>query len=173
MRAVIFWAPIRALFWSWITVFEIPLWDGDRVPVIPIVLWGPTLLWLIFKPMGYVSYHAKLFFFVLAAIATLVLLVVIAVVAVMSYGEHRGRILRSRPRRPYVYEPPKPAKVKKHYIRKAVNAFIGWSFWELLGEWLKSAHDNMCPPVQFTDEEGKDLPEPPRYDYRGYPDYMD
>ena len=80
MRAVVLWAPMRALFWTWIRVGGVPI----NAVVIPVLLYSVPVI------AGYFSYGVKLgmwrTYAVMAIFAALVALLFLLVVAVSSDG---------------------------------------------------------------------------------------
>jgi hypothetical protein len=116
LRAVLFWAPFRALFSTWVTVKRVPV----NVVTIPAVLYAvPTLL-------GYLSYRLKFDIW-------LVYLIVVAIAALFAIS--------------FAFD----------------KDGLGWAekcgiedFLDLTGEYLRAAHDGICPEVCFRDP--ADLP---------------
>lgn len=164
MRAVIFWAPLRAIFWNWVTVFDLNLWDVSfDVPLNALTI--PALFLALAKPLGYLSYRMK-FMFSLFGVACLSAAVFISLMAVLgAYISHMRDTQMSDPNRWMNRVPPKPKIPKKpSKVAKAINAFTGWSFWTLLLEYLKSAHDNICPPVELRYPDSPSLPDIPPMD---------
>lgn len=139
MRAVLFWAPFRAIFCNWIVLGEI---NGFPVPL------NMVLLPLIFIPLpwelGYVSFAWK---HVLKVVYLTLLLVALTIVLVgctmfafsgeedggLGWGgifcKKLGVIAR------------KPTTV---VVKEKLSGFF-----ELVGEWLRSAHDGICPEIRF------------------------
>lgn len=149
MRTVMFWAPIRAIFWDWIKVFSIPLWDNDTLQIPLNALTIPSLLFVFAKLIGYHAFLPKLCFLIFSMSTVFCFAIFGLVGIVASYSSHRYRIQRSkRDNYPSFY--PRPASSKSPgRLERSFNAVYSWSFWALLREYLKSAHDNMCPPVEI------------------------
>lgn len=111
MRAVLFWAPLRAAFGGWIKIGKVPL---GAITIPSLLLSLPFLL-------GYVSYIVKTGLWM----------------AYILTGTIVGIVLGAVP------------LIEKGYADKAVGAVAGWSFWRLLGAYFRSAHDRVCPEVDW------------------------
>ena len=109
MRAVMFWAPLRAIFWNWIKIGPLPI-NAVTLPAFFVSL--PFLV-------GYVDYTAKMVVFC-SYLVILVLSVLFTLVWLISVKN--------------ILEPVE---------RKIDN--IG--FVKLAQEYLRSAHDRVCPEV--------------------------
>lgn len=152
MRTIIFWAPIRAIFWDWIKAFSIPLWDGDKLQISLNALTIPSLLFTFAKLIGYHAFVPKLVFliFTMAVIFSFAIFGLLEVVH--SFSQYKRRIGRSkRPNYPSFYPTPVSPKLPGR-LERSFKAVYGWGFWALLREYLKSAHDNVCPPVEIDQE---------------------
>ena len=117
MRAVMFWAPLRAIFWDWIKIGPVPL-NAITLPAFFVGL--PFVL-------GYVSYPAKAIVFAVYIVAAGVVTALAAIFG-LAYLFHSEGLDITRP--------------IKNKIRKS-------SFLDLIHEYLRSAHDRICPEVSW------------------------
>jgi hypothetical protein len=158
MRAVFIWTPLRILFWDWITVFEFPTWENDaiRLPLNFIVI--PVLLFAAAKLTGYVSFAGKTFLWIMCGFTVLIILALIVGTVIRDYSHHCTMEEYRRMMEPGYQPKPKTNRLKVlervlTRIAFAVDEFIcaiaAWEIWELLHQWLRSAHDNVCPPVDL------------------------
>lgn len=111
MRAVMFWAPLRAIFGNWLKIWRVPV-NAITLPAVLINL--PFLL-------GYASYTAKCIAFV-----TYGVLAFFTLLFTFIWLVEDKKILRP--------------------VEKALNES---SFLNLTGEYLRSAHDRVCPEVTW------------------------
>lgn len=119
MRAVMFWAPLRALFLNSIKLFTV---CGQYV----YLNWFTTPTLLIPLPflLGYVSYKMKLIIFLIYGVMAFLSTFVGAAVAADRFSESG-----------------------KAQVMIATITKVG--FIQLLGEYLRSAHDRVCPEVDI------------------------
>lgn len=111
MRAVMFWAPLRAIFGGWIKIWRIPL---GAITIPALLLSVPFLV-------GNFSYNGKMGLWFAYAMATAIVSITIGIGTLIEKG-HAGR---------------------------AGAAVARWSFWRLLGAYFRSAHDRVCPEVDW------------------------
>lgn len=119
MRAVMFWAPLRALFLDSIQLFRV--WKTDIYLnwfLIPITMYvAPKLL-------GYFNYDTKMVFWIIYMAVGLVC-GVLGLAALVIYVFHPDGL----------------------GVSKKVESA---SFYRLLSEYLRSAHDRVCPEVEIN-----------------------
>lgn len=146
MRTVLFWAPARAILWDWMTLFTFSAW-GSKIDVPANMFSIPLLLLTLGKLMGYANYTVKTILLIFAGSAAVVSLVITFLVLILARNLYKNRLrAHDREWQEKITKPVKPNKLVVVSI-----AVYSWSFWALLGEWSKSAHDNVCPPVEIKD----------------------
>ena len=123
MRAVMFWAPLRAIFSDWIelTRWKIPL-NYITIPIIVISL--PFLV-------GYLSYGGKVTIWIIYAVLT-----GIAIVLSLGFGIA------------WLFD--EDGMNWSEHLDNRVKGVKESSFWQLLQEYLRSAHDRVCPEIEFN-----------------------
>ena len=124
VRAVIFWAPLRAVLWNWVELFKVKNF-AFTLNMIAI----PALAIIVPKLLGYFSYNWKMASWVVVAIATAAIICASIIMAIGTwiYGVlWRRRLARGD-------RPPKPPS----------------KFFELLKEYGRSFHDRVCPEIEI------------------------
>src|SRR5208337_2658736 len=147
MRAVMFWAPLRVLFWDWVELFKIKNFKVTlNMLTIPALLYGlPPLA-------GYFSYKLK-FFLWLVALAFTVIFVLICFVAWIINGVEERR--NKNKADPAYWE------AQRLHNKKRDARIDRWErFFKMIGEYLQSAHDRVCPEVQIVDPPATVVPPP-------------
>lgn len=131
MRAVMFWAPMRALFSNWITLFTV---RGKKVPLC-VVTW-PIFLYATPKLLGYASWNVKMGIWTVYIILSSMALLIAIGVGIS-----------------YLFKPEGLGWGAK--VGDAAEPVLkrGASFHQLLSEFLRSAHDRVCPEVTFIKEQ--------------------
>ncbi len=133
MRAVMFWAPLRFIFWNWV---EIKVTRRIRFTLNCLTL--PLMAYFVPLLLGYVSYYLKIALWgAFLGMSVLTILTVCVLGTVFFIKESIMDYRHSHPEEP---KPPKPPKKKSE-------------FWKLLGEYLRSGHDRICPEIEFTSDE--------------------
>jgi hypothetical protein len=117
MRVIMFWAPMRAVFGTWVKVWRVPM----NAVTIPMIVYGVP------KMAGYFSYGIKLGLWHLYA-GTLLVIVLATVVVLAIYSLDKDG-----------WDVTKP-------IRGAIKRS---KFKELFVAYLRSAHDRMCPEIDW------------------------
>lgn len=138
MRAILFWAPLRFIFWNWVKVYE---YSYDLYLSLN-MLTIPFLLALIPILLGLKSHKAEHAIFTLyliiagcAAAVGVIALIVLGIIQIVKAVRRYKSTL-----------PPKPKKIKI----KTTSRFA-----KLMSDFARSAHDGICPEITFTntDEE--------------------
>jgi len=130
MRAIMFWAPLRFIFWNWFKVYE---WSYDLYISLN-MLTIPFLMVTLPILAGFGSYRVKhkLWILDLIILGSIALITVIAAAAcliewaVEEYKENH---------------PKAPKKIKVKTTSK---------FTKLVKDFMQSAHDGVCPEITFT-----------------------
>jgi len=141
MRVVLFWAPLRILFWDWVEVFGIPTY----------LISFPTILAAI-PIIGYLRGHHKFAarmweIYGLSIAIILAFILLIYIIASIERWAKRRKANR-------VEKPPKPPGV----------------FWPMVGAYMKSGHDRICPEICFIGAPEPPCPDPGPEPYCDYGD---
>jgi hypothetical protein len=133
MRAVLFWAPLRAIFFPWIKLGAVPF-NALTIPVI---------LYAIPKLLGYLSYDVKYRIFRLYAVLA-ICLVVVALIFGLAWTAAK------------LFKTPVAKKIEGGLIARidsALEKIVDSDFWPLLKEFFRSAHDRICPEVNWKENQ--------------------
>jgi hypothetical protein len=138
MRAILFWAPFRFIFWNWVKVYE---WSYDMYISLN-MLTIPFLMTFIPLLAGFGSYKLKkglwivdlVILGVAALIGVVCLLVLLIGIMIEEYKSWKSK------------QPEKPKKIKV----KTTSRFV-----KLLKDFGRSAHDGVCPEITFTNTDGE------------------
>lgn len=137
MRAVMFWAPLRLWFWDWVSMFT---FRNTEIPMNLVTI--PVTYITALKMMGYATYTGKLVMIVLG-LGILALGIVITLAAALVLWAQRYKLGRKVLDKFFVpIGECLTVAVKKSRIS---------GFFELLHALLRSAHDGVCPPVDFVE----------------------
>lgn len=123
MRVVMFWAPLRFVFSTWVELFEI---RGVTVSLNFLTI--PVLLWIAPILAGYANYNLKMCLWLMY-----LSLVCIAAGLAFLFGIA------------YLF-----ASDGKNLAGPLCKAVKTSSFVSLFQEYLRSAHDRVCPEVEFA-----------------------
>lgn len=155
MRVVMFWAPLRALFWNWLVLFRIKNFEVTlNMLIIPFLMFSlPPLA-------GYVSYILKLILWAFTIVTWAG-----GALALIAIG---GYLLMDRHFLPYLVRkfPPtgesdeevlarhrrESEKERKKYEKRKKRQESTERFFDMLFEFFRSAHDRVCPEVEFVEE---------------------
>lgn len=130
MRAVMFWAPLRFLFWGWAILFHV----GDKAIRLCYFTW-PLFLYSLPVTLGYASYRAKIILLIIygdTVLGALSLGVIIGSVYLCQLFKVGDRL---------------DAKLQPAVRRRQLS-----SFFSLIQSYLRTFHDGVCPEVELRDE---------------------
>lgn len=125
MRAVLLWAPIRALFWSWISVWKIPLNVFTFLSIfaaLPLLVHGEVR-------------HKVLLLYITFVLALVIFSSVVFILYLLFYEKILNPVFQS--------------------LSSLFSKVEQYSFFSLLCEYLRSAHDRVCPEVSWKNLEKK------------------
>lgn len=143
MRAVMFWAPLRLLFWDWVKMFS---FRGCEVTTNVVTI---PLMWVsVAMLLGYLDYKAKLVFAILGFIVVALIIVVSILVSLIIAAQNYkvGRKITD-----WFFKP-----IGDGIVKVVTKAKVP-TFLDLIHALLRSAHDGVCPPVDFIDSETHEL----------------
>lgn len=123
MRAVMFWAPLRALFGNMFRIRQIAL-GYFTVPIFFLAI--P-------QPLGYLSYTAKMVLWSLWILA-IGMVICFGIIGTINYCFSRNGLNITSP------------------IVKKLDRLSESSFFDLIRAYLRSAHDRICPEVSWDRE---------------------
>lgn len=159
MRAVMFWAPLRALFWDWITVCRI---GSLRIPLNLIVI--TTLAYGLPQPLGYLSYKLKIAMWIVTLLSSAICLLTVTILWIcFAISDWKADRRAARYRIPWEERMQmEREELAKRQLRQkrwawlfnSLGKFLGGlsEFGSLIRAYLRSGHDRICPEVQFIDE---------------------
>jgi len=125
MRAVCIWAPMRVLFGNGILLKE---FNSDAIPPLYLsMIVAPIVMYVVPLLLGYVSYIVKMTLWELFFIVSLAIILVFVISSTVILIEHRIKVRQKR----------NPTKIEAQ-----ITGFL-----HLIHEWMKSAHDQVCPTV--------------------------
>jgi small-conductance mechanosensitive channel len=131
VRAVLFWAPLRLLFWDWVKLWESATSDwyiSLNMFTIPLMAYFVPLM------LGYVNYYLK--FVLWMTVISVAVLAVIIVGLTLSCIKIKEELDAYRAL--HYNDPPKPK-------RKTPE------FFTLVQAYLRAGHDGICPEVEIVD----------------------
>ena len=143
MRAVLFWAPLRALFCDWVVLFKI---KDFKVTLNMLVI--PFLMYALPQPLGYINYYLKAVAWVIVLIASIVFPAGIGlsfvVYKVIKHFE-RKRLLRESSQEYWDKIREKRQKEREERRNRKPS-----TFWPAVAAYLRSFHDRVCPEVEIV-----------------------
>lgn len=125
MRVVLFWAPLRFIFWDWVKLLTYTDEKGGKLYLSLNMLTTPASIYIIPKLAGYVSYDLKVgLWIVYAAVALTSIAMLMVAIGIHVVGKWKN----------------KPREVKPPSV-----------FWSLIKARAQANHDRVCPEIQITD----------------------